>query len=520
MGEIINKIEINNSTYELSIPYCEVSSLDESDGSLVVAISQNPNPGELSQIPSVGQLIAIKFNIVSTAMKIKFETSDMVSAPMVITYCERGMNGDSLLYLYQTQLMYVKNVGDVPVLEIIGDFTTYAPLSHATSSSIYGVGTTSNYGHVRISNGDVNSISHSNGLVAGMDHTHGNYAPKAHASNATTYGVGSSSYYGHVKTVSGNLSTITSHTNGYAAAAYHKHDEYATSSHEHNYMGRVFDFTSSTIIPQTSQSGRNTLIEIRLEESQIVDDFRVGDVFIIPITSDMTPSGSLFPNAGISYVLYNFIVTTPNTQNRTFTFNSTSSQNRFLTGIGADRAYNLLCVVGNNDILSILNPIDTFAAYASYAAEASYATYADNLTEVRYIDGLGFDGSSNVSHFGTCSTVGSTSIKSVTITGLTSITGAIARVKFSNAHTLTSSTTSYRARLKLNGQTLSTSTQKGVIRAFSTGYYITTLNSWKANQIVEMIYDGTYWNIISPYIMASGGLLYGEVGGGSGTPAN
>lgn len=518
MGEIINKIEINNSTYELSIPYCEISRIDESDSSLVVTISQNPNPGELSQIPSVGQLIAIKFNIVSAAMTIKFETNDMVSAPMVVTYCGRGVNGDVLSTPRQTQLMYVKNVDGGQVLEIIGDFTIYAPKLHASSSTAYGVGSTNNYGHVKISNGDVNSVSHSDGLVAGMDHTHGNYAPKSHATNATTYGVGSSSYYGHVKTISGNLSTITSHTNGYAAAAYHKHGEYATSGHEHNYMGRVFDFTSSTIIPQTTASGRNTSIEIQIGDSQSVDDFRVGDIFVIPITSDMTISGSYIPTSGAYYVLDKFIVTTPSTQNRTFTFNSTSSQNMFLTGVGADKVYNLLCVVGNNDILSILNPIDTFAAYATYASESSTA---NKLFTERYIDGLAFDGSSNVSHFGTCSTVGSTSIKSVTITGLTSITGAIARVKFSNAHTLTSSTTSYRARLKLNGQSISTSTQKGVIRAFSTGYYITTLNSWKANQIVEMIYDGTYWNIISPYIMASGGLVSGEVvNGGSSTPNN
>lgn len=48
----------------------------------------------------------------------------------------------------------------------------YAPISHASSAATYGIGTTSNYGHVKISNGDVDTVSHSNGLVAGMDHTH------------------------------------------------------------------------------------------------------------------------------------------------------------------------------------------------------------------------------------------------------------------------------------------------------------------------------------------------------------
>lgn len=48
----------------------------------------------------------------------------------------------------------------------------YAPISHASSAATYGIGTTSNYGHVKISNGDIDTVSHSNGLVAGMDHIH------------------------------------------------------------------------------------------------------------------------------------------------------------------------------------------------------------------------------------------------------------------------------------------------------------------------------------------------------------
>ena len=50
-----------------------------------------------------------------------------------------------------------------------------APTSHASPNTTYGVGTTSNYGHVKISNGDVASVSTADGLAAGMDHTHSNY---------------------------------------------------------------------------------------------------------------------------------------------------------------------------------------------------------------------------------------------------------------------------------------------------------------------------------------------------------
>ena len=48
----------------------------------------------------------------------------------------------------------------------------YAPISHASSDATYGLGTPSAYGHVKISNGDVDTVAHSIGLAAGMDHTH------------------------------------------------------------------------------------------------------------------------------------------------------------------------------------------------------------------------------------------------------------------------------------------------------------------------------------------------------------
>ena len=55
-----------------------------------------------------------------------------------------------------------------------------APKSHATSSTTYGAATTSNYGHVKISNGDVATVASANGLAAGMDHSHSNYSPTGH----------------------------------------------------------------------------------------------------------------------------------------------------------------------------------------------------------------------------------------------------------------------------------------------------------------------------------------------------
>lgn len=69
-----------------------------------------------------------------------------------------------------------------------------APKNHASASTEYGAASTTNYGHVLITD-----------AIAGDDTTNAivprqsAVAPKNHASSATTYGVASSSNYGHVK---------------------------------------------------------------------------------------------------------------------------------------------------------------------------------------------------------------------------------------------------------------------------------------------------------------------------------
>lgn len=60
-----------------------------------------------------------------------------------------------------------------------------APKSHATSETIYGVATTAQYGHVKISNGDVATTDSAYGLAAGMDHSHSNYAQSSDGMSAT-----------------------------------------------------------------------------------------------------------------------------------------------------------------------------------------------------------------------------------------------------------------------------------------------------------------------------------------------
>ncbi|MGN0137549.1 MAG: hypothetical protein ACI381_02950, partial [Candidatus Methanomethylophilaceae archaeon] len=67
------------------------------------------------------------------------------------------------------------------------------------------------------------------------------------------------------------------------------------------------------------------------------------------------------------------------------------------------------------------------------------------LTNARTIDGVSFNGSANITHFGTCSTAAATVAKTVAITGFTLATGARALIKFTVTNTAASPT------LNING---------------------------------------------------------------------
>ena len=101
-----------------------------------------------------------------------------------------------------------------------------APTSHASSDTTYGVGTTQQYGHVKVTEGcglaiscgtislnapgyncvgTVTQICYNGAAYSPSDGVVdlGNAAPTSHASSDTTYGVGTTQQYGHVKVTEG-----------------------------------------------------------------------------------------------------------------------------------------------------------------------------------------------------------------------------------------------------------------------------------------------------------------------------
>lgn len=55
--------------------------------------------------------------------------------------------------------------------------TSRAPTSHASSSTTYGIGTTNNYGHVKLATGDMNGATNVDGVAVSKNHTHSQYVP-------------------------------------------------------------------------------------------------------------------------------------------------------------------------------------------------------------------------------------------------------------------------------------------------------------------------------------------------------
>lgn len=132
---------------------------------------------------------------------------------------------------------------------------------------------------------------------------------------------------------------------------------------------------------------------------------------------------------------------------------------------------------------------------------------ASKLTTARNIDGVSFDGSANVHHFGSCATAAATAAKTVTLDDSMSFTlakGASVFVKFTNANSVASPT------LAVNG-----TTAKAIMRYGTTAPSTTSKTSWEAGSVVHLVYDGTYWQMVgwlnndSTYTNASLGQGYG-----------
>ena len=106
---------------------------------------------------------------------------------------------------------------------------------------------------------------------------------------------------------------------------------------------------------------------------------------------------------------------------------------------------------------------------------------ATKLATARTIDGVSFNGSANITHFGTCSTAAATAAKVVSCTGFTLASGAKITVKFTVTNTAANPT------LNVNSTGAKAIMYRGA--AISAGYLA-------ANRVYTFVYDGTDYELI------------------------
>ena len=116
------------------------------------------------------------------------------------------------------------------------------------------------------------------------------------------------------------------------------------------------------------------------------------------------------------------------------------------------------------------------------SGNASTASSATKLATKRSINGMQFDGSSNIFNYGTCSTAAGTAAKTVALSGFALATGATVWVKFSAANTHASPTLNVNGTGAKSIRYLNAALPDGMLQA---------------NGIYQFIYDGTYWQLVS-----------------------
>lgn len=120
--------------------------------------------------------------------------------------------------------------------------------------------------------------------------------------------------------------------------------------------------------------------------------------------------------------------------------------------------------------------------YAGASSAGGPATSAEKLETARSIDGVSFDGSADVTHYGTCSTAKASATKVVACDNFKLVTGASIKVKFESENTA-----SY-PKLNVNST--------GAKSIYWRGASLPKDQYWEAGAVLELVYDGSYWNLL------------------------
>ena len=118
---------------------------------------------------------------------------------------------------------------------------------------------------------------------------------------------------------------------------------------------------------------------------------------------------------------------------------------------------------------------------SGYQTSSGTVSKANQLTNTRKIDGVNFNGTADILHYGTCSTAAATAAKVVSISNFNLVTGALAIVKFTVTNTASGPT------LNVNSTGAKSIVYRG--SAISAGYLA-------ANRIYAFVYTGSNYELL------------------------
>lgn len=104
------------------------------------------------------------------------------------------------------------------------------------------------------------------------------------------------------------------------------------------------------------------------------------------------------------------------------------------------------------------------------------------LASAKTIDGVDFDGSANIHHFGTCAIAADTTAKTVQIAGFKLATGARVTVQFTYANTVAKPTLNVSAT--------------GAKSIYWHNAALPSSQYWQAGAVLDFVYDGAQWELI------------------------
>ena len=140
----------------------------------------------------------------------------------------------------------------------------------------------------------------------------------------------------------------------------------------------------------------------------------------------------------------------------------------------------------NANTASTIVKRDASGNFSAGTITATLSGSASSLTTARSIDGVNFNGTAAITHYGTCSTAVGTAAKTVAITGFSLVTGAVAYVKFTNGNTANDPTLNINSTGAKNIYT-------------QHGFRLGTASSYPdflvANKVYQFVYDGTNYII-------------------------